>query len=239
MPMNDLDQISSKDPIKILSNSSDRPKRFLEIYELGNLFQSKRHYRKSLIFAKQALNLSTEISNQDHQLTALINIGCIYFEMSQLKKAMKFFQDALSIDEELEYKETQGMLHAIMGISYWRKGDWLKAINFFEKALLYFPNSEINKEMLVTYRSIKIKCLMTVMFRGIETLKNRIEIAKIQQDPKRILLPSFAMVPLVFFTGGKESISHLLETIVPLARQLKNDNILSFIPRLKKIMAVN
>ena len=237
--MNDSDRTVSKGSIEVLSNKPDNSKSFLEVYELGSLFQLKRQYQKALIYAKQALHLSTELSNQDHKVLALVSLGCIYWEMSLLKKSLKFFQDALSASEQLEDKDTQGMLHAIMGISYWRQGDWFNAINLFEKALKYFPNSEINKEVLPFSGSIKVKCLMTVMERGIETLKNRIEIAKTQQNPERVLLPSFAMIPLVFFTGKKESIPHLLESIIPLAQQLNNNNILDCIPRLKKIMGVN
>ena len=77
------------------------------------------------------------------------------------------------------------------------------------------------------------------MDRGIGILKNRIKIAQSQNDPKRILLPSFSMIPLVFFTGKKETNSPLLKTIIPLAQQLKKNNILNFIPRLKEIMRVD
>ena len=87
--MNDSDRIVSKDSIEILSNKPDSPKSFLEIYELGSLCQSKRQYQKALVYAKQGLQLSTELSNQDHKVMALVNIGCIYWEMSQLKKAME------------------------------------------------------------------------------------------------------------------------------------------------------
>jgi len=52
------------------------------------------------------------------------------------------------------------------------------------------------------------------MDRGIGILKNRIKIAQSQNDPERILLPSFSMIPLVFFTGRKETISPLLKTII-------------------------
>ena len=93
--MNDSDRIVSKDSIEILSNKPDSPKSFLEIYELGSLCQSKRQYQKALVYAKQGLQLSTELSNQDHKVMALVNIGCIYWEMSQLKKAMDLFQNAL------------------------------------------------------------------------------------------------------------------------------------------------
>jgi hypothetical protein len=46
------------------------------------------------------------------------------------------------------------------------------------------------------------------------------------------------MLPLVFFSGRKQLIPQLLETIIPLARKLKNENVLDLIPRLKKIMSM-
>ena len=237
--MNDLDPIILEDSLKILRESSDTPGQLQKLYELGDLFQSKRQYQKALIYARQALDLSNEKSNLDHQVVALVNIGCVYWEMSQLKKAMKFYQDALSISERLGDKEGQGMLRAIIGISYWRKGEWSVAINWFEKALQNFPDGEIKPEVLEPIGTCKYKGLRIVMDRGIRILKNRIKIAQSQNDPERILLPSFSMIPLVFFTGRKETISPLLKTIIPLAQQLQKNKILDFIPRLKEIMRVD
>ena len=237
--MNDLDPIILEDSLKILRENSDTPGQLQKLYELGDLFQSKRQYQKALIYARQALDLSNEKSNLDHQVVALVNIGCVYWEMSQLKKAMKFYQDALSISERLRDKEGQGILRAIIGISYWRKREWSVAMNWFEKALQNFPDGEIKTKVLEPIGTCKYKGLRIVMDRGIGILKNRIKIAQSQNDPERILLPSFSMIPLVFFTGRKESISPLLKTIIPLAQQLQKNNILNFIPRLKEIMRVD
>ena len=237
--MNDLDPTILEGSLKILRENSDTPGQLQKLYELGDLFQSKRQYQKALIYARQALDLSNEKSNLDHQVVALVNIGCVYWEMSQLKKAMKFYQDALSISDQLGDKKGQGMLRAIIGISYWRKGEWSVAINWFEKALQNFPDGEIKTEVLEPIGTCKYKGLRIVMDRGIGILKNRIKIAQSQNDPERILLPSFSMIPLVFFTGRKESISPLLKTIIPLAQQLQKNKILDFIPRLKEIMRVD
>ena len=182
--MNDLDPIILEESLKILSKNSDIPGQFQKIYELGNLFQSKRQYQKALFYAKQALDLSNEKPILDHQVTALINMGCVYWEMSQLKKAMKFYQDALSISEQLGDKEGQGMLRAIIGISYWRKGEWSIAMNWFEKALQNFPDGEIKTEVLEPIGRCKYKGLKIVMDRGIRILKNRIKIAQSQNDPE-------------------------------------------------------
>ena len=237
--MDDLDPIILENSLEILRKNSDISGQFQKLYELGNLFQSKRQYQKALIYARQALDLSNEKSNLDHQVTALVNIGCVYWEMSQLKKAMKFYKDALSISEQLGDKEGQSMLCAIMGISYWRKGEWSIAISWFEKALQNLSDGEIKIEVPEPIGTCKYKGVRVVMDRGIETLKNRIKIAQNQNDPERILLPSFSMIPLVFFTGRKEVIPPSLETIIPLAQQLKNNNILDFIPKLKEIMRVD
>ena len=237
--MNDLDPIILEDSLKILRENSDTPGQLQKLYELGDLFQSKRQYQKALIYARQALDLSNEKSNLDHQVVALVNIGCVYWEMSQLKKAVKLYQSALSISEQLGDKEGQGMLRAIIGISYWRKREWSVAMNWFEKALQNFPDGEIKTEVLEPIGTCKYKGLRIVMDRGIGILKNRIKIAQSQNDPERILLPSFSMIPLVFFTGRKEKISPLLKTIIPLAQQLQKNKILDFIPRLKEIMRVD
>ena len=119
-------------------------------------------------------------------------------EMSQLKKAMKFYQDALSISDQLGDKKGQGMLRAIIGISYWRKGEWSVAMNWFEKALQNFPDGEIKTKVLEPIGTCKYKGLRIVMDRGIGILKNRIIIAQSQNDPERILLPSFSMIPEIF-----------------------------------------
>ena len=149
---------------------------------------------------------------------------------------MDFFHDALPIAEELGDDAGRMMLCAIMGVSYWRKGEWSGAINWFEKALQDCPAGAIT-----TAQSIdpwKYEGLKVVMEKGIATLKNRIQIAQNQNDPVRILLPSFSMIPLLFFTGQKEEIPPLLQTIIQLAQQLKKNNILDVIPTLKKIMKI-
>ena len=217
--MNDLDPIILEDSLKTLRENSDTPRELRKLSEIGDLFQSKRQYQKALIFARQALDLSNEKCNLDHQVMALVNIGCVYWEMSQLKKAVGFYQNALSISEQLGDKEGQGTLLAIIGISYWRKGEWSTAMNWFEKAIQNFPAGEIKTKVLEPIG--KYKGLRIVMDRGIGILKNRIKIAQSQNNPERILLPSVSMIPLVFFTGRKETISSLLKTIIPLVQQLK------------------
>ena len=234
--MDDLNIKALEESLESLRQHSDIPGRLQILIKLGQTYQSTRRYQKALIYFRQALDLVKDQSNPDHRIVALVNIGCVYWEMSQLKKAMGFFQDALPIAEELGDDAGRMMLCAIMGVSYWRKGEWSGAINWFEKALQDYPVDEIT-----TAQSIdpwKYQGLKVVMERGIATLKNRIQIAQNQNDPVRILLPSFSMIPLMFFTGQKEEIPRLLQTIVPLAQQLKKNNILDVIPTLKKIMKI-
>ena len=54
----------------------------------------------------------------------------------------------------------------------------------------------------------------------------------------RILLPSFAMIPLMLFTGRKGELPNLYKEIVPLAKELKRNKILDTITALEKIIKV-
>ena len=236
--MTDSDPMVLEDALEKLRKNSDVLGQLQILIQLGQFYQSKRQYQKALIYSRQALDLVKDQSNPnpDHRIVALVNMGCVYWEMSQLKKAMDFFQDALPIAEELEDDAGRRMLCAIMGVSYWRKGEWSSAINWFEKALQDCSAGEIKTDTSQSIDPWKYEGLKVVMERGVETLKNRIQIAQNQTDPVRILLPSFSMIPLMFFTGQKEEIPRLLQTIVPLAQQLKKNNILDIIPTLQKIM---
>lgn len=234
--MNDLNIKELEESLESLRQHSDDFGQLQILIQLGQTYQSKRRYQKALIYFRQALDLVKDQSNPDHQIVALVNIGCVYWEMSQLKKAMNFFQDALPIAEELGDDAGRMMLCAIIGVSYWRKGEWSGAIDWFEEALQDYPAGEIKTALSIN--SLKYEGLKVVMERGVATLKNRIQIAQNQNDPVRILLPSFSMIPLMFFIGQKEEIPPLLQTIIQLAQQLKKNNILDVVTTLKKIMEI-
>ena len=234
--MNDLNTEVLEKSLETFSQHSNTLSQLQILIQLGQTYQSKRRYQKALIYFRQALDLVKDQSNPDHRIVALVNIGCVYWDMSQLKKAMDFFQNALPIAEELGDDAGRMMLCAIMGVSHWRKGEWPGAIDWFEKALQDRPVGESNIAQSIDpwkYEGLKI-----VMERGIATLKNRIQSAQNQNDPVRILLPSFSMIPLMYFTGQKEEIPSLLQTVIRLAQQLKKNNILDVIPTLKKIMKI-
>ena len=237
--MTDSDPIALENSLKILQKNLDVFGQLQILTRLGKIYQSKRQYQKSLIYFRQALNLVKNQSNFDYQIIALVNMGCAYWEMSQLKKAMNYFQDALLIIEEPNDSLGKGMLFAIMGVSYWRKGEWSKANQWFENALKNFPAGEIKTDTLQSLDPFKYEGLKIVMEKGIETLKNRIQLAIDQNDPSRVLLPSFSMIPLMFFTGKKEAIPKLMETSVMLAHQQQKHNILDVISTLKKLMKID
>ena len=164
-------------------------------------------------------------------------LGAIYWEMSQLRKAENHFHDSLLIVEQIGDDVGRRMLYSIIGISSWRKGEFVKAIEWFEEALKASPEAKVEYERSQLIPPWKYEILQVVMVRGIVTLKNRIQIARNQQDSVRILLPTFSMLPLMLFTGQKEAIPSLLKEIVPLAKELKRNKILDTITALEKIIS--
>ena len=219
-----------------MKQNSDEPKDFKILSELGQIYQAKRQFQQALAYSKQAYEIIKNQDSLDDLIVGLVNMGSIYWEMSQLRKATNLFHDSLLIVEEIGDDIGRRMLYSIIGISSWRKGEFVNAIEYFQKAL------EITSELRVEYERSqlvppwKYEILHVVMVRGIVILKNRIQIARNQHDSVRILLPSFSMVPLMLFTGQKETIPSLLKEIVSLAKELKNNKILNTITALEKII---
>ena len=221
-----------------MKQNLDEPKDFKKLSQLGYDYQAKCQFQKALAYSKQAYEIVKNQASSDDLIVAFINLGSIYWEMSQLRKATNLFHDSLLIVEEIGDDIGRRMLYSIIGISSWRKGEFVNAIEYFQKAL------EITSELRVEYERSqlvppwKYEILHVVMVRGIVILKNRIQIARNQHDSVRILLPSFSMVPLMLFTGQKETIPSLLKEIVSLAKELKNNKILNTITALEKIIRV-
>jgi len=221
-----------------MKQNSGEPKDFKTLSQLGHDYQAKRQLQKALAYSKKAYELVKTQADSDDLIIALVNMGAIYWDMSQLRKATKLFQDSLLIVERIGDNVGRRMLYSIIGISSWRMGEFVKAIEWFEEALKASSEAKIEYDQTQLVPPWKYEILHVVMVRGIVTLKNRIEIARNQQDSVRILLPSFSMVPLMLFTGRKGEIPSLLKEIVPLAKELKNNKILNAITSLEKIIRI-
>ena len=221
-----------------MKKNSDEPKDFKTLSQLGQAYQTKHQFQKALACYKQAYATIKNQASPDDLIVALVNMGAIYWEMSQLRKATDLFHDSLLIVERIGDDVGRRMLYSIIGISSWRKGEFVKAIEWFEAALKVSTEAKVEYERSQIISPWKYEILLVVMERGIVTLKNRIEIARNQQDSVRILLPSFSMVPLMLFTGRKGEIPSLLKEIVPLAKELKNNKILNAITSLEKIIRI-
>ena len=221
-----------------MKKNSDEPKDFKTLSQLGQAYQTKHQFQKALACYKQAYATIKNQASPDDLIVALVNMGAIYWEMSQLRKATDLFHDSLLIVERIGDDVGRRMLYSIIGISSWRVGEFIKAIELFEEALKASPEAKVEYERTQLVPPWKYKILHDVMVRGIITLKNRIQIARNQQDSVRVLLPCFSMVPLMLFTGQKGAIPNLLEEIVPIAKELKNNKILNTIPALEKCIRI-
>jgi len=221
-----------------MKQNSDESKDFKTLSQLGQSYQAKRQFQKALACSKQAYQIVKNQARTDDLIVALVNMGAIYWDMSQLRKATNIFHDSLLIVEQVGDDVGRRMLYAIIGISSWRKGEFVIAIEYFEKALQTTSELKVEYDRFQLVPPWKYEILHVVMVRGIVALNNRIQIARNQHDLVRILLPSFSMIPLMLFTGEKESIPSLLQEIVPLAKELKNNKILNTITSLEKIIMV-
>ena len=234
--MTEPDIESLENTLESLRQNSEVSGQFQILSELAQAYQARRKFQKALTYSREALNLVKGLEKSDDRIFALVNMGCIYWEMAQLKKAIGYFQGALELAKEMEDDTGRKALSAIMGISYWRKGEWSVAFNWFAQALPAWTDDTSKSDQAQADIAWKYAGLHIVMERGIATLENRIRMAKDQQDLERTLLPSFSMVPIMYFTGRKENIPLLLEEIISLAQQLNKTNILDAIPQLQNLL---
>jgi tetratricopeptide (TPR) repeat protein len=221
-----------------LKQNSEESNDFKTLSQLGHDYQAKRQFQKALLYSKQAYELAKSTTSSDDLIVALVNMGAIYWEMSQLRKATDLFHDSLLIVEQTGDDVGRRILYSIIGVSSWRKGEFFNSIQYFEKALKATSEAKVEHERSQVVPPWKYEILQVVMERGIEILKNRIHIAQNQNDSVRVLLPSFAMVPLMIFTGRKGEVPNLLKEIVPLAKELKKNKILETITALEKIIKI-
>ena len=209
-----------------MKQNSEESNDFKTLSQLGHDYQAKRQFQKALLYSKQAYELAKSTTSSDDLIVALVNMGAIYWEMSQLRKATDLFHDSLLIVEQTGDDVGRRILYSIIGVSSWRKGEFFNSIQYFEKALKATSEAKVEHERSQLVPPWKYEILQVVMERGIEILKNRIHIAQNQNDSVRVLLPSFAMVPLMIFTGRIGEVPNLLKEIVPLAKELKKNNYL-------------
>lgn len=210
-----------------------------DLRTLNNLareYQARRQYGQALTCSRQALEFVKDHGSEEDKAPALANLGCVYWEMAQLKKAMDLFQQALGISEENGDGAGRAILLTILGISYWRKCEWNEAILLMEKALNAISENEAAADPLPSGDEWRYHGLQEAIVRGVSTLKNRIQIARERQDPLKVLLPAFSMLPLLLFTSLKEEIPDLLEEIIALAKKFKRDDILNAIPKFQRLM---
>lgn len=232
--MTDSDIRVLQEALENSREKSDVSEQLQTLSRLAQAYQADRQYRQALATSRQALDLVKDRENREERTLALANLGCVFWEMAQLQKAMDLFEEALTITEETGDQVGRAMLLTLLGISYWRKNAWGEAIHPLQQALKAF--AEIKTVPSPAGDRGKYDGLQAAMERAVATLKNRIRIAREHRDPVKILLPAFAMLPLLLFTGRTGEIAGLLEEIIPLARKFKRDDILDALPKFQQLM---
>ncbi len=108
-----------------------------KIYLLNELAESYRDVspRKSIEYAKQALNIAQETMNEKEKAVALSHLGIAHKNLSDYDKSLEYHMNALKIREKTEdKKDIAESLHNI-GVVYDYLNNFTKALEYYQKAL--------------------------------------------------------------------------------------------------------
>jgi two-component system, NarL family, sensor kinase len=109
---------------------------------------------KSLVYYKQALQLS-EQSNHKHTIfLTFINIGNCYIELNKMDSAALGFENAVAIARQMKDSVRVGRAVANLGNVYLHKNDRAKAMEYYLQAAKIWEDSENQKYLPTLYSNI-------------------------------------------------------------------------------------
>ncbi len=108
----------------------------------------------AVIFGKQALKLSEEISYQQGIADSYRTIGRTYIVSGNYKNSFDLFYKALEINESMNDSLSMGENYASIGIVHYYQGDLKKALAFCEKALEIYKKENYIQGLAKVYNNI-------------------------------------------------------------------------------------
>ncbi|MCD4772365.1 MAG: tetratricopeptide repeat protein [Bacteroidales bacterium] len=141
-----------KDSVRILLNELQHPQNDssqVDILNKISLNYLNSNMKESLIFARNALNLSNIIDYKSGIAKANCNLGNIFFEQNKYQPAINYFLISVKIFKELGSKNDIAKAYNKLGYIHLIQNDNKQALDAFFKSLIY--STEIGDEYQTAY----------------------------------------------------------------------------------------
>jgi tetratricopeptide (TPR) repeat protein len=197
--------------------------------DLGVFFASRGRYDEALVQFKEALQVQRELGNRPIEANALSNIGSLYVALGNFEEGRTYLQQALAIRENMNVPSaTADTLHNLAETS-------LKTGNYEQAAATYLKALDLRRKVAdkrnIAVEQYNLGTLFEYQGRYGAAVDSKAEALKIFRElhendiwlPK--VLASYASA--LSQIGRSDEAMKVLDEAVPLARPLRNDELLA------------
>ncbi|GJM17489.1 MAG: hypothetical protein DHS20C13_28160 [Thermodesulfobacteriota bacterium] len=146
-----LQQNKTLDALKWLAQSvnmyqqlGNLPSAVKTLKELIDVLCEAENYQEALECAREALNLSKQMDDQDNIVQLTIKKGYVHLMLKSPKKAVRSYHEALALLEKTQDKKWRAVCHNFLGFAEWENNNKPKAYHHFEQVLQYSQTIDEN-----------------------------------------------------------------------------------------------
>lgn len=150
------------------------------MYLIGNIYEDKSDYQKSLNYYSLALKFFQQANNQDGIAKCFQNIGNIYANLGDLKKSLDYYVQGLDIYKDTKNKKGKASLLNNIGLIYTEIQHYEDALANYEAAIEIFIEIKDKRGIAITKNNLATIYEYTEQFD--QALKNYNEALKIFQE---------------------------------------------------------
>jgi eukaryotic-like serine/threonine-protein kinase len=199
------------------------------LMDLGTLYDDRGQYDQALNLYKEALQIQRDLGNEQRQASCLNNIGSAYLAKGQYEDALAYYQQALALREKLKLNDDIALTVKNLAVTNAKLGQFDQALSQYLKALdLYRTTNDVQGAAMDSY---DMGAIFEYQGRFGAALNSR-------QDAWKTFSSlndrSFWMSEILsgygkslVLAGRADEASKPLEDSLSLARELKNDTLVS------------
>jgi tetratricopeptide (TPR) repeat protein/predicted Ser/Thr protein kinase len=199
------------------------------LLDLGNFYDDRGDHDQALKLYKEALQMERDIGNEGLQAICLNNIGAVYYEKAQYEDARTYYQQALQLREKS--KVPQDIVESVHNLAETsvRMGQYDQAVTEYMEAL------DLRRSMNDTRGAAIESYTVGVMFgyqgrfgAALNSIQDALKTFQGLQDKTNWMADISGGYGEALILGGRGQESQpYLETALSLARELKNDGLVS------------
>lgn len=205
--------------LKKLNTATNDSIRVRTILAIGESIES-RSTENSLIYYRQALEISQRIQNKRLILSSLVNLGIGNMESNHLDTAVAFFNQAMTVAAALRDTNRIAVVYSNLGNAYRYKKDRIRALENYQRAADFLEKKNDSLRLPAVYQNISIFLSENNDYRESIVYSNKAYVmASAQQDDYTACNALISMSDAWSNLGDQDKQYDLLQKSLPFAKR--------------------